>query len=291
MRLELAWGRLRRRWLRRFRPRYVARMHQLRHGDCPACPHDIIDPRDLKFFGNVCGFWFEPEHDRFRWRGRLRLARWGLAELILITGFLLLLAAATAWLLPYAAVLPLALALFVVSFFRDPERVIPQERGAVVAPADGVVDDIEELEFCEPLGGPAVKLGIFLSVFNVHVNRAPEASRVIELSYRRGCFGNAMRPDCTAGNEQLAMLLEQDAPPYRRFLVKQIVGAIARRIVCAARPGERLERGQRYGMIKFGSRTELYLPREDRLCLEVKRKQSVRGGSSVLARYQDPPAR
>jgi phosphatidylserine decarboxylase len=125
-------------------------------------------------------------------------------------------------------------------------------------------------------------------VFNVHINRAPESSRVIELQYMRGKFGNALRPETAKDNEQLWIALEADEPPHRRMLVKQIVGAIARRIVCDLRPGESLARGQKFGMIKFGSRTELYLPKEGGLCVEVKLNQSVRGGSSVLARYADP---
>ncbi len=295
MRLELAWGWLRRWWLRTFRPGYVARMQLLRRGQCPNCPHDIIDPRDLKFFRNVCGYYFGPEHDRFRWRGQLRLARAGLAELLVFAGSLALLTCGMVvlgtWLslvwLTYSAVIPGAFALFVVSFFRDPDRKIPPDRGAIVSPADGTVDDIEELDHCEFVDGPAVKIGIFLSVFNVHVNRAPEASRVIDIQYFRGKFGNALRPSTAKENEQLWIALETSDPPHRRILVKQIVGAIARRIVCEARPGESLARGQKFGMIKFGSRTELYLPKEGALCVQAKLNQSVRGGSSVLACYAD----
>lgn len=296
MRLELAWGRCRRWWLRSFRPGYVARMRGLRQGDCPNCPHDIVDPRDLKFFRNVCGFSFASEHDRFQWRGRMKLARWGLAELLLFTGFFALVAVgmlaagillSLLWLV-IGAVVPVGLAVFVVSFFRDPSRQIPQGRGIIVSPADGTVDDIEELEHCDFVDGPAVKIGIFLSVFNVHINRAPESSRVIELQYFRGKFGNALRPETAKDNEQLWIALESEEPPHRRMLVKQIVGAIARRIVCDLRPGESLARGQKFGMIKFGSRTELYLSKEGSLCVEVKPHQSVRGGSTVLARYADP---
>ena len=295
MRLELTWGRLRRWRLRTFRPSYVARMLEHRRGDCPNCPHDIVDALDLKFFRNLCGFCFAEEHDRFQWRGRLRLARWGLAELLVFAGFFTLLAVAAAvagillatpW-LGYVGVVPAGLAIFVVTFFRDPVRQIPQGRGVIVSPADGTVDTIEELEHCDFIDGPAVKIGIFLSVFNVHVNRAPETSRVIELQYLRGKFGNALRPETAKENEQLWMLLEAEEPPHRRMLLKQIVGAIARRIVCESRPGEVLARGQKFGMIKFGSRTELYLPKEGSLCVEVKLNQSVRGGSSILARYAD----
>ena len=296
MRLELAWGRLRRWWLRTVRPGYVSRMRALRRGDCPNCPHDIVDARDLKFFRNVCGYEFAPQHDRFLWRGRMKLARWGLAELLVFGGLfavatLGLIAAATLMKTPwlgYSAMVPGGLALFVLSFFRDPNRRTPQGRGVIVSPADGTVDDIEELDHCDFVDGPAVKIGIFLSVFNVHINRAPESSRVIELQYMRGKFGNALRPETAKDNEQLWIALEADEPPHRRMLVKQIVGAIARRIVCDLRPGETLARGQKFGMIKFGSRTELYLPKEGGLCVEVKLNQSVRGGSSVLARYADP---
>lgn len=287
MRLELLWGQVRRWYLRKFRSRYVARMQGLRKGECPDCPHNILDPRDLKYFRNVCGFSFPPQADRFSWRGRLGVARVGLAEIVVFAGLLIAAALLCLRWFPSAAVLPAVLGIFVVAFFRDPDRQVPHHPGLVVSPADGKVDDIEELEYCEPLGGPAVKVGIFLSVFNVHVNRVPESCRVIELKYMRGSFGNAARRASAVRNEQLWMLLEQQRPPYRRMLVKQIAGAAARRIVCEARPGEVLSRGQRFGMIKFGSRMELYLPREDRLCVEVKRKESVRGGSSVIACYSD----
>ena len=126
MSLELAWGSWRRAWLRRVRPGYVARMAQLRQGQCPNCPHDIVDPRDLKFYRNVCGYWFRPEDDAFAWRGRLRLARYGLAELIC---FSFLFAAASSFITGLAVLHPLFLLplplifglwLFIVSFFRDP---------------------------------------------------------------------------------------------------------------------------------------------------------------------------
>jgi phosphatidylserine decarboxylase len=293
VRLELAWGRLRRWYLRAFRRGYVAHMHQRRQGDCPGCTHDIVDPRDLKFHRNVCGFRFDAADDRFAWRDRLGVTRVGLAEILVFGGFFLMLAVgalsasmllAARW-VALLAVAPAALLVFVVSFFRDPHRRIPEGSGVIVSPADGTIDDIEQLDHCEFLDGPAVKIGVFLSVFNVHVNRVPETSRVIELRYLPGKFGNALRRSTAAENEQLWIMLEAADPPHRRMLVKQIAGAIARRIVCEARPGEMLARGTKFGMIKFGSRTELYLPREGPLCLEAKLNQSVRGGSTVLARY------
>jgi phosphatidylserine decarboxylase len=295
MRLELAWGRLRRRWLRRFRPGYVTQMQSRRQGECPNCRHDIVDARDLKFFRNVCGYRFALHDDRFRWRGRLGVARMGWAEILVVGGMLgtmtaamLLVAMLTGvnW-LGWLAAPPAALAVFVVAFFRDPARCIPDTPATIVAPADGTVDDIEELDDCEFLDGPAVKIGIFLSVFNVHVNRAPETGRVVELRYLPGKFGNAMNLATARDNEQLWTMLELEDPPHRRLLVKQIAGAIARRIVCEATPGEVLSRGQKFAMIKFGSRTELYLPKEGQLCVEVKMHERVRGGATVLARYRD----
>jgi phosphatidylserine decarboxylase len=269
-------------------------MQALRRGDCPNCTHSIVDPRDLKFYRNVCGFHFADEDDRFQWRGKLCLARWGLAELIVYGGGLAVTAAVlvavglvvgATW-LAYAAVVPGGLALFILSFFRDPVRQIPAGSGVVVSPADGTIDDIEELAYCEHIDGPAVKIGIFLSVFSVHVNRSPERNRVIEVRYLRGKFGNALRRETAQENEQTWLFLECEESPYRRLVVKQIVGAIARRIVCEVRPGEVLQRGQKFGMIKFGSRTELYLPKEG-LCVEVKINQSVRGGASTIARYAE----
>jgi phosphatidylserine decarboxylase len=130
-----------------------------------------------------------------------------------------------------------------------------------------------------------VTIGIFLSVFNVHVNRSPVSARVIGLSYRPGKFLNALRPASARENEQLAVRLEEQAFPYRRMIVRQIAGAIARRIVCWLKPGEELACGELFGMIKLGSRTELVLPREPGLQLEVRVGQKVRGGSSILARY------
>ena len=154
-----------------------------------------------------------------------------------------------------------------------------------MSPADGKVVAIDQVPHHEFIEGPAVVIGIFLSVFNVHINRVPMAVRVIGLSYRRGKFLNALRPASTRENEQLAVRLEETAAPYRRFIVRQIAGAIARRIVCWVAPGEELQRGEKFGMIKFGSRTELVLPQEPGLTLDVRLGQHVKAGVSVLARY------
>jgi phosphatidylserine decarboxylase len=285
VRLELAWGRLRRRWLRHLRPGYVARIRAARRGECPDCPHDVIDDRDLKFYRNVCGYHFAAADVPRRWLDQVPLARMGRAEVLLFGGGLSALAVAAALLTPVAAVPPLLLALFVVHFFRDPERPIPDTPGAIVSPADGVVTDVQELREVPFWDGPAVKIGIYLSVFDVHLNRVPETARVIEVCYAPGRFLDTRRPAAARVNEQCWTLFEREDPPHHLFTVKQIAGTFARRIVNEARPGTVLGRGERFGMIKFGSRTELYVAAAPDLRVAVRPGDRVRGGSSVLAQY------
>ncbi|HXG11713.1 MAG TPA: phosphatidylserine decarboxylase [Gemmataceae bacterium] len=292
MRLELAWGRLRRAWLRRFRPGYVRRMADKRQGDCPGCPHDVIDPRDLKFYRNVCGYWFRPEDDPFRWRGQLGLARAGLAEVVLFSALLLPLAvlfgAAGALVhplfgLPTAAVAVLWLG--VVWFFRDPDRTIPTDPALLLSPADGTITHIDEVDEPDFPGGRALRVSIFLSIFNVHVNRMPQTARVVGLRYFPGCFLYANHADCFARNEQLWIDLEEEGTG-RPLRVKQIAGVAARRIVCWLRSGETVSAGERFGMIKFGSRTEVYVPANEAIELLVKVGDRVKGGSRALLRFR-----
>jgi phosphatidylserine decarboxylase len=283
--VELAWGRLRRKLLRLLWPGYVARMLAARRGSCPDCPHDVIDDRDLKFFRNVCGYYFAATDVPRRWLDSLPIARMGRGEVLLFGVGLALLAGAAAILTPYAAVPPLLLAVFVVLFFRDPHRRIPVTAGAIMSPADGIVTDVDTLDEVPFWDGPAVKIGIYLSVFNVHLNRVPERARVIEVCYGRGKFLDTRRPAAARVNEHCWTLFECEAPPHHPFVVKQIAGTFARRIVCEARPGAVLARGQRFGMIKFGSRTELYLAKAPDLVVTVRPGDRVRGGSSVLAKY------
>jgi phosphatidylserine decarboxylase len=284
-RVELAWGSLRRAYLRAFRSGYVARMAELRHGSTEGAPHAILDPRDLKFCRNVCHCDWDERDDPFRWRDRLPFARWGLAELQLMGYPLLALVALAAWFQPALAIAPAVLFLFVLWFFRDPPRRVPQEPGLLVSPADGRVAEVTRLAHDEFIGGPAVRVGIFLSIFNVHINRAPEASRVIRLQYAPGLFLNALNPDSSIRNENLWIGLEQDAAPYRRFVVRQIAGLLARRIVCELRSGEHVARGRKFGMIKLGSRTELIFPDEPGVRVCVRLGEKVKGGSTKLADY------
>jgi phosphatidylserine decarboxylase len=284
-RFERAWGGLRRAWLRRFRRRYVERMRDKRRGEDGVAGRDseVLDSRDLKLIRNVCGFSWAPEDDPFAWRGRLPFARAGLVELVGIGGGFVLLAAALAAIAWPLGIAPAIAALLVVWFFRDPRREPPRDRELAVSPADGKVVEILEIDHEPDLDGPAIQIGIFLSVFDVHVNRAPIAGRVLGMRYRRGAFLNAMRPDSAQENEALELRLEESEPPHRLIKVRQIVGAIARRIVCWAAPGEELARGERYGMIKFGSRTEIVLPAAGTSVL-VQVGDRVRGGETAVAR-------
>jgi phosphatidylserine decarboxylase len=269
-------------------------MAELRRGDCQGAPWEILDPRDVKFCRNRCTCRWDPADDPFAWRDRLRFARWGLAELQLIGWPLLALTILFAYGAWYRGSVPalvpgLATAVvlgLVVCFFRDPPRRIPEGPGLVVSPADGKIAEVTRLEHDDYLGGPAVKIGIFLSIFNVHLNRAPVAARVIELRYTPGEFLSALRPECLERNEAMWIGLEEESPPHRRMVVRQIAGQYARRIVCALRPGEVVGRGEKIGMIKLGSRTELIVPDEPGLAIEVRVGDRVKAGSTILARYQ-----
>src|SRR5205807_554318 len=206
----------------------------------------------------VCGFWFRDEDDRFRWRGRLRLARAGLAELICFSSILvplLVLFVILAALVHPLLWLPAGLVglswVFIVSFFRDPERRIPTDPQALVSPADGTVTHVDEVDEPDFPGGRAFRVSIFLSIFNVHVNRMPRTGRVINVRYFPGAFLDARHKECSVRNEQLWLDIEEERS-QRLLRVKQISGAIARRIVCWVKLGERIERGRRFGMIKFG---------------------------------------
>jgi phosphatidylserine decarboxylase len=295
--IELAWGRWRRWYLRTFRPGYVRRMAELRHGDATGCPHEVLDPRDLKFCRNLCTADWDAADDAFRGRENIPFARWGLAELQLMGWPLLALTIALVWAACVAtgfwSILCWLLAVgsgvvfyLIVYFFRDPVRQVPGAAGLVVSPADGKIAEITRLEHDEFVGGPAVKVGIFLSIFNVHINRAPCAVRVIRLTYKPGKFLNALNPASAWENECLTIAMEEDLPPHRRLIVRQIAGLFARRIVCALRSGERVERGHKFGMIKLGSRTELIVPDEAGLRIDVKVGDKVQAGSSVLAHYE-----
>jgi phosphatidylserine decarboxylase len=170
---------------------------------------------------------------------------------------------------------------FFAYFFRDPERTVPQEEDAIVSPADGkvvLVDEVLEEKF---LGRPAKRVGIFMNVFDVHVNRSPMAGTVMVTKHQPGKFKIACCQGADQVNEQQATLLEGE--DGRRVLLVQIAGLLARRIIPYVQPGQQLEKGERLGMICFGSRVDLYLPPEAEILVKVGDK--VQAGSSVLARW------
>jgi phosphatidylserine decarboxylase len=268
-------------------------MAALRQGTCPDCPHDIIDPRDLEPVRNVCGYHFRPEDDRFAWRSRLGLARCGFPEILCASAALAVVSALLValgvvvhpWLFsPLAIVLPLWL--FVLAFFRDPHRTIPADPALLLSPADGTITHLEEIEAPEFQGGRAFRVSIFLSVFNVHVNRVPRSGRVTALRYYPGTFLDARGAQCPVRNEQLWIDLE-DARLGCLVRVKQIAGAIARRIVCWLAPGEEVAAGHRLGMIKFGSRTDVLVPAGVVAEVLVKTGDAVQGGSRPLLRLKE----
>ncbi len=168
------------------------------------------------------------------------------------------------------------LAVLVALFFRDPPRDIPKGEGLIVAPADGAVVQVTRY-LGQELQEPATQISIFLSVLDVHINRAPFPAVVEEVAYRPGTFRIAWQPEASVDNEQNLIALKA---PEGRLLVKQIAGLIARRIVCRVVPGQKLEAGERIGMIRFGSRVDLIVPA--RAELFVKRGDRVKGGSTVM---------
>jgi phosphatidylserine decarboxylase len=322
MQMELAWGGLRRWWLKTFRGGYVRRMETLRKGSRNPAPHPILDPRDAKYYENQPdAYRWEKEDDPFRWRDKIPFARWGLAELLVfsvltftpIVAWIVLCFLAPKWygvveLSDDAPPTPVFLGIWeslyfptflvadalavigalLVYFFRDPHRDVPAQPGQVVSPADGTVAAVTEYEHHPFIGGPAVKIGIFLSIFNVHVNRFPMTGRVLGLAYKRGKYLNALKPESALENEQLHVRFvttgDADGPP-RRMVIHLIAGLIARRIVCILQPGDLKHRGDRIGMIKLGSRTELVMPKEEGLRVLVTVGQKVHGGATVIAEY------
>jgi phosphatidylserine decarboxylase len=199
-------------------------------------------------------------------------ARW-------ILGVLFVLAALSFLLTPWLALLFVLLIGYTFAFFRDPERVTPPDPDAVVAAADGVIVEIADLEESEVVRETMRRIAIFLSVFDVHTNRAPIDGRVIYRERREGLCLDARKPDCSHKNESMTWAFEN---PRATLVVRQITGAIARRIVGWSQVGDALKKGDRFGMIRFGSRTEVYLPLSATVLVKVGDR--VAGGSSVIAR-------
>ncbi|MBI2411650.1 MAG: phosphatidylserine decarboxylase family protein [Deltaproteobacteria bacterium] len=170
------------------------------------------------------------------------------------------------------------LAVFVVAFFRDPERDVPSDRDSIVSPADGRVIKVERMRDERLLKTEAMKISIFMNVFNVHVNRSPAAGRVLDIIYNPGKFFNASLDKASLLNEQNALIMQ--AANGKRYAFNQIAGLIARRIVCRVKQGVSLKKGERFGLIRFGSRVDVYLPTDCRVSVKVGDK--VKAGSSIL---------
>lgn len=185
---------------------------------------------------------------------------------------------------PLLAISPAVPFAIVVWFFRDPDRSGPADEDILISPADGTVTDIEEIEEPDFIGGRAKRIGIFLSPFNVHVNRTPCEGAVRLVKYKAGDFLPAYNPKAPEKNESISLGLE--TPKGLRLIVKQVTGVLARRIVCEAREGETLARGQRYGMIKFGSRTEVYVPLGAFEACLVQLGDKVKGGQTPICKVR-----
>lgn len=223
------------------------------------------------------------------------LTKYGLPQVIVYPAGML--AAMVAFPLAAGAFLPLwaiiaiegvlaIVLIWALMFFRDPERNCPTDADLLLAPADGRITEIETVEETSFIGGPALRIGIFLSIFDVHINRAPCNVKIEKITYKKGKYLNAMNPKSGRLNESNELDLIRTDTPKDRLIVRQISGAIARRIVCAATEGQELSGGRRFGMIKFGSRTELYLPvRESAKCL-VRIGDKVKAGLTPLVKYE-----
>jgi phosphatidylserine decarboxylase len=202
----------------------------------------------------------------------LNEARWIFAVLVVLL-------LASWFVFPWLSLLFLALILYTFAFFRDPDRVAPDDNDAVVAAADGVVADIGEVEENEVLKTRTQRVGIFLSVFDVHTNRAPIDGRISYRQHRAGLCLDARSPECATKNESMTWAFEN---PRATLVVKQLTGAIARRIVAWSEVNDYLAKGERFGMIRFGSRTEVYLPLDATVLVKIGDK--VIGGLTVIAR-------
>jgi len=217
---------------------------------------------------------------------KLPISRYGLREVFLFTSLLSLLFLLSLYLLSPTSLkitgpLFLTAIAFVFYFFRDPERPILKDERKLLAPADGRVMEIALVEEKEFLHKEATKISIFMSLFDVHVNRIPCSGRVEYLSHQDGRFLDARRKEASLENECNFIGLVADGG--RRLLVKQVAGIIARRIVCPLSTGDYLEQGQRFGMIKFGSRAEVFIPKGIPCKVLVKEGQKVKAGLTILA--------
>ena len=217
------------------------------------------------------------------------IAKEGIREIVLATVVLGGCALGLGWLYPPLAAPFVVVWLWVLTFFRDPNRQRAHGPGELCAPADGTVTEITNVENSDVIGGPAVRVGIFLSLFNVHINRMPCAGRVRSVVYRAGEFLDARHCESGRRNESNTLLIEPDGCMPGPVEVRQVAGLVARRIICHAKRGDHLAIGARFGLIKFGSRTELLIPRGAETQIAVELGDKVKAGLTVIARQQVAP--
>jgi phosphatidylserine decarboxylase len=206
----------------------------------------------------------------------------GLMILVLLLGLYLL----PAWVVIFCQAVLLVVLFLVLNFFRDPYREVPADKDVLLAPADGKIMDIETVEENTFLQCKALRIGIFMSIFNVHINRCPCAAKIEKITHKPGRYKNAMDPASSQVNEANDVAMTRLNEPADRLLVRQIAGAVARRIVCIARPGQNFSGGQQFGMVKFGSRVELYLPMRPNVKCLVNVGDKIKAGLSVLVKYE-----
>jgi len=218
--------------------------------------------------------------------GRRDICKWSVLCLLLLAGALALAVLVSPWwYIPCGVLTPFWA--FMVLFFRNPKRSIPPDAGVLVSPADGTVWDIEEIEETEYIGARCLRIGIFLSVFNVHVNRAPCAGEIEWIRYKEGGFAVAYDAAAAISNESnsIGMKIREEGAPEVPLLLRQISGAIARRIICPLEKKDLVARGGLIGMIKYGSRTEIIVPLEAGFQPAVSVKDKVSGGVTILGSF------
>jgi phosphatidylserine decarboxylase len=233
---------------------------------------------------------------------RIPITKYGLPQVVIFPSLLCLVMVIIAFVVPSNSLLWIIEAVLAIvfvwllSFFRDPKRNIPTGDNLILSPADGTITDIDEVDEPTFLGDKAVRISIFLSIFDVHLNRIPTAVRIEKITYQKGKFKNALNPISGKVNESNDIAMIRLKEPKDKILVRQIAGAIARRIVCDAKEGQEFSGGEVFGMIKFGSRTEIYLPVSpkneqankpaEKLAKIIARKgDKVKAGITILARY------
>lgn len=213
---------------------------------------------------------------------KLPIAPYGRPEMLIFTIIVIVLAITLVQIYHPLVILPVLLFVFMLYFFRDPKRQIPEGDNIILAPADGRIIEVTEVPEDSFLKCDALKITIFLSLFSVHINRAPCSGKVSWLDYRKGKFLVASDPRASDQNECNSIGLSNHHSPELKILVRQIAGIIAQRIVCDCKLDESLQAGQKIGMIKFGSRTEIYIPKSRVADLNIQLKDKVKAGETIL---------